>query len=146
MDDDEKTPEYTVRTPLVPLSATEAAARRAAEQAATERKKGRAADDPSWDLHEAAYFGRLDVAQRLLDSGVDPNTPHQDGRGWICGKTALSKVICAWHVSAAHVEIAKLLLSRGARVDASHLTDWGADATGSPEDLEILALLEQHRS
>lgn len=115
--------------------------RSAAEEALRDGKR-RAVEDSSWDLHQAAYVGRVDVVRRLLAEGADPNGHHDEAQtGWHCGPTPLSKAICAWTVTADHVTIVELLLAHGARVDDSHFADWSADAMGTREDGRILQLL-----
>jgi ankyrin repeat protein len=106
----------------------------------------RAVDDASWDLHQAAYLGRLDVVTRLLAEGADPNAHHDPSEtGWVCGPTPLNKAIAAWAVTEAHVAIVALLLDRGARVDETHFSDHRADSMGGLNDSRILDLLERAR-
>ena len=109
-------------------------------------KHARPIADPWWDLHRAAYHGRVDVVRHLLALGADPNQPHPRGEvTWVCGPTPLNKAISAWAVTSDHVQVVRLLLEAGARVESHHFDDHRADSTGSKNDAEILALLNEHQ-
>jgi len=64
-------------------------------------------------LHEAARMGQLESITRLLDAGEQPDILHE-------GMTALRIAALAGHVS-----ICRLLLSRGAQVNATRPQDKG---------------------
>ena len=116
-----------------------------AQRHAASEARARDVSDPSWNLHDASYFGRVDVVKHLLDRGADPNQHHDpSSNSWTCGPTPLSKAITAWSVTDAHVEIVALLIRHGARVDDGHMSDFAADAVGSELDQRISALLEQN--
>lgn len=63
----------------------------------------------SW-LHEAAEYGNIDVAKKLLDLGIDTNLEARSFKG-----SALSSA-----ASAGKIEMIKYLLSRGMKYDVSN--------------------------
>ncbi|MBK8172591.1 MAG: ankyrin repeat domain-containing protein [Sandaracinaceae bacterium] len=79
-------------------------------------------------LHEACYRGRLARVKQLLDEGADPNAPaNPDERPWVssAGKAPrpLNCIAIAHSLTEDHVEIARLLIARGGRVDHTVLRD-----------------------
>jgi ankyrin repeat protein len=113
------------------------------------------APDPMHDemsLHRACYRGRLDVVARLLGSGADPNARADSSETeWIscAGPTPrpLNCVAIAWTMTEAHVEIAKLLISHGAVVDATVLGDFALERASldDPADVAFERVLEAGR-
>jgi len=73
-------------------------------------------DSPAGRMWAAARRGDADEARKLLDAGVDVNTPFR------YGATALS-----YACDRGHLPVVKLLLERGARVDVKD-TFYGASA------------------
>jgi len=67
-------------------------------------------------LHAAAYRGRLDICQALIAAGADVNAPNEEG--W----TVLHQVVTGApdyaRLSGQHVEVARLLLEKGAKLEA----------------------------
>ncbi len=85
------------------------------------------------DLVKAAAAGNLEIVTHDLDAGVSPNA----GTGGEGGVSALSTA-----ASAGQLEVAKLLLDRGADVNADDF--WGGNAIVSPSldgDVEMVKLL-----
>lgn len=102
-------------------------------------------------LHEACYQGRLDVVATLLANGADPNEPADPTeREWIssAGRSPkpLNCVAIAWDMTENHVAIARLLIERGAVVDASVLQDHTIEMVGSTADSALRELLDAARS
>lgn len=98
------------------------------------------------NLHEACFEGRLDVVSDLLEKGADPNARSEDTR-WISASKhprPLNCVAIAHAMTDDHVRIARLLIEKGARVDASMQTDLTAETIGGPNDAELLALFREH--
>jgi ankyrin repeat protein len=104
------------------------------------------------NLHEACYQGRLDVVERLLADGADPNArADPSGREWIscAGFTPrpLNCVAIAWTMSLDHVAIARLLVSYGAVVDQTVLDDFALERASlcDPADVAFERFLELER-
>lgn len=98
-------------------------------------------------LHEACYQGRIHVVAQLLASGANPNEPADPNeRGWIsCAGSRprpLNCVAIAWTMTEDHVEIARLLIERGAVVDDSVLDDHTIEMVGGTTDLALRKVLE----
>jgi ankyrin repeat protein len=107
-------------------------------ESATDRPSAASANE----LWEAARRGDAAAVRRILDAGVDVNTPFR------YGATALS-----YACDRGHLEVVRVLLERGARVDVEDSfygatpLDWASSpAAGGVTDahVEIVRLLLQH--
>ena len=103
-------------------------------------------------LHRACYRGLLDVVALLLASGSDPSAPADSSESeWFscAGRSPkpLNCVAIAWKMTEAHVEIARLLIERGAIVDGTVLDDFAMERTSldDPSDVAFARLLEAAR-
>ena len=98
-------------------------------------------------LHEACYQGRVDIVAQLLAGGANPNAPADSTmREWIscagsCPKP-LNCVAVAWELTERHVEIARLLIDKGAVVDYTVLRDHAIERVDSAVDAALQRLLE----
>lgn len=102
------------------------------------------------DLHAACYFGELDLVRAHLDAGDDPNDPASPaGEEWISAAgprpKPLNCVSIAPAMTAAHIDIARLLIRRGAVVDDTVLQDHTAEMVGGAADQALRAVLETAR-
>jgi len=97
-------------------------------------------------LHEACFQGRLEDVKAFLDGGVDPNEPASESDGWVSSAGArprpLNCVAVAWVVSPEHLEIARLLLERGAVVDWTVVEDLSIEMTMHGNAQRLLALFQ----
>jgi ankyrin repeat protein len=99
------------------------------------------------NLHEACYLGQVDLVRALLGAGADPNEPASlAGRDWVssagrCPKP-LNCVAIAWAMTDNHVEIARILIERGAIVDETVLEDHSIETTGGAADKALDSLLQ----
>lgn len=66
-------------------------------------------------LVDASRVGDVEAVGRLLDEGVDQNLDPGQPRGW-------SPLMTAAH--AGHLEVVKLLVSRGAKMDTVEVDAW----------------------
>jgi ankyrin repeat protein len=109
----------------------DAAGLRAAPPAAGERSP-----DGYTALHLAAYFGRLEAAQALLDAGADA-----------AAVAANASMVQPLHsaVAGRHGEVAALLLARGAPPDARQAGGWTAlHSAAKHGDEALVELLLSH--
>ena len=102
--------------------------------------------DATNELHEACYVGDVARVRVLLSEGADANAPAAaGGRTWVSSAgdrpRPLNCVALAWCLGDAHVEIAQLLIAHGALVDATVLSDHGAEMVGSRADMALAAVL-----
>jgi hypothetical protein len=102
--------------------------------------------DSSLSLHEACYRGDLARVRELMESGEDPNAPaNPHEREWISSAGSsprpLNCVAMAWKMTDTHLEIAKLLIERGAIVDDSVLSDHMVESEGHPVNFALEAIL-----
>ena len=86
-------------------------------------------------LHRAVYDGDLERVRELLDGGADVSALAQEGEGWITAMGACPRPLnccaIAWTLTEEHLEIARLLIDRGAVVDDSVYQDFLAESTGA---------------
>jgi ankyrin repeat protein len=92
----------------------------------------------------ACGFGHIDVATFLLDGGVDPNVANEEGQ------TALH-----WTAFGPHLEVARLLLARGARREvrdrhsttpldcATRMLPWRTEAAARRRGEELVRLFSE---
>jgi hypothetical protein len=105
-------------------------------------------DEPMTSLHRACYDGDLARVRALLETGADPNLEASPGE-WVSCATAphpLNCVATAWAMSEAHVEIARLLIARGAKVDETVVRDLEVEMASNRHDAALLSLLRSHQS
>ena len=101
----------------------------------------------SWSLHEAAYVGRLDAVKALLELGADPNANAGDDDRWEWISAAgehprpLHCVAIAWEHKPEHVEIVKLLVARGAKIEESVLQDYWIETTLTDDAIAVAVAL-----
>lgn len=103
-------------------------------------------ENASKTLHDACYRGDLRAVRVMLDDGADPNAPADASeRPWVSSAghspLPLSCVVIAKSITEAHVEIAKLLLARGARVDGNILRDVEVQSLDRPHDRALRRML-----
>lgn len=102
---------------------------------------------PSRSLHEACYQGDVESVRAHLEAGADPNAPADPAeREWISAAgpcpRPLHCVALAWGgVTERHLEIARLLLERGARVDDTVIRDHTIEMVGHANDMAFRRLL-----
>jgi hypothetical protein len=99
----------------------------------------------AWDLFEAAYAVRVDLVRDLLAAGADANARATPPHRWISAArepTPLNCAICAWRYTGELLEVVRLLLAHGARVDETHWSDFLAesvmDAAGNGAQIQRL--------
>ena len=84
-------------------------------------------------LHRAVYDGDIQRVRELVNGGVDVNARAQKGEGWITAMgdcpRPLNCCAIAWTLTEEHLEIAWLLIERGAVIDNSVLHDYMAEST-----------------
>ncbi len=90
-------------------------------------------------LHLAAFFGRKEIAEILLDGGADVNARSKNER--------FGREITPLHAAAAnrHIAVAETLLDRGAEVNAKDKSGFTplALAADGRNDLLVILLLER---
>ena len=104
-----------------------------AHNAQREHEKGGEGIGQSSLIHDAALDGDIDEVKRQLDAGVDPNLKSSKGANPLF-----------YAVYGGHLEIVKLLITRGADVNAVYLNNSVLDQAHSYDDQEIVELLETH--
>jgi hypothetical protein len=83
------------------------------------------------DLGTAGYLGRIDVVERLLAAGADPDRADESGL------TPIDRTICAWVTTDLHVACVEALLAAGAPARRSHFDSLRTEAVGSAADIQI---------
>ena len=105
-----------------------------AHNAQREHEKGGKGIGQSSLIHDAALDGDIDEVQRQLDAGVDPNL-----------KSSKGATPLFYAVYGGHLEIAELLITRGADVNALDLNGNSVlDQAHNYDDQEMVELLEAH--
>jgi hypothetical protein len=100
-----------------------------------------------WSLHDAAYAGQFELARKLIESGADVNARAARPHRWISSApagdpTPLHCVCIAWSMTEGHLQIARLLLEKGARVDKTHRQDFAVEMTTTNQwEEEVWSLL-----
>lgn len=84
-------------------------------------------------LHRAVYNGDLERVRELIDAGADVSARAHEGEGWITALGACPRPLnccaIAWTLTEEHLEIARLLIERGAVVDDSVHSDYLVEST-----------------